>query len=216
MIARRVDGRHMRLSNGRRNRAVGRYASVKNGWSPPWESRFELKDMYRAEVDTAVLSYASQPETLSWRSGSKTRRYTPDRVDYLADGSRRIVEVKNVYDADRDPDYALKLEEVADIYKALGTQFEIRDRALIEEEPSFSVIEEIQAYRRTVVTQSDVDETRRILGDGPQSFGSLVSGLHSPTPRAVIFAMTVRRIVAIDLAGGLGPDAPVAMVPEFA
>lgn len=214
MISRRVDGRHMRLSNGRRNRAVGRYASIKNGWSPPWESRFELKDMYRAEVDGTVLSYTTQPETLCWQSGSKSRRYTPDRIDYLADGSRRVIEIKGSYEAERDPDYAEKLAEVADVYNALGVQFQLRDRHLIEEEPTFSAVEEIQAYRRTVVTTTDVDEARRILNDGEQPLGSLLSNLSSPTPRAVVFAMVVRRIVHINLTHGLRQDAVVAMLLE--
>lgn len=214
MIVRRIDGRHMRLSNGRRNRAVGRYASIKNGWSPPWESRGELKDMYRAEVDGAVLSYVTQPETLYWQSGSKSRRYTPDRADHLANGSRRIVEIKGDYDADRDPDYSEKLEEVTGIYTALGVKFEIRDRNLIEQEPSFSAVEEVQAYRRTVVTQKDVDETRRILGPGTRPFGSLLAGLSSATPRAVVFAMAVRRIVEIDLGQGLQPNASVALLSD--
>src|SRR5260221_3606279 len=170
-IARRSDGRHIRLTNGRRNRAVGRYASIKMGATIPWESRLELHDLYRAEVDPTILSYAVQPETLHWEFAGKRQLYTPDRLDLMADGNARIVEIKNRFDPNQNAEYTEKLNQAAQIYAVLGRSFELRERSQISIEPDFSAIEEIQAYRRSVVTVRDVQLIRTALGNGALPLG---------------------------------------------
>lgn len=211
-IARRSDGRHIRLTNGRRHRAVGRYASIKMGSTIPWESRLELHDLYRAEVDPAIVSYAVQPETLQWEYVGKRHRYTPDRLDLMFDGSTRVVEIKDRFDPCQDAEYTDKLDQAAHIYAALGRAFEVRERSQINVEPDFSAIEEIQAYRRSVVTVADVKLIRTLLRNGRLYLRDVLEGLERPNPRPVLFAMMVRRIVAIDLAQGLRGDATVSLV----
>jgi len=211
-VVRMPDGRHVRLTNGRRNRAVGRYASIKMGATMPWESRLELCDLYRAEVDPQVISYSVQPETLHWRSRGKSYRYTPDRLDHLAGGGKRIVEVKDVYDEAADPEYGVKLSEASRIYGALGVAFEIHERASIRMEPSFSAVEEVQAYRRTVVTTADIAEMQRLLQKNSLSLADLLLAMSPNHPRARLFALMTRRIVKIDIARGLHPMATVSLV----
>lgn len=210
-VRRRCDGRHVRLSNGRRTRAVGRYASVKVGASVPWESRLELQDMYRTEVDTEVVSYTAQPHTLTWRFEGEFQSYTPDRLERLASGATRIVEVKDIFEPADNPDYSRKLSRAELIYRQIGYSFALRQRHTIVAEPEFSAVEEVQAYRRTRVTLDQLDRVRRSLRDGELPLAEVLSAVASSQPRAVLFAMMVHRIVSIDLFDGLHDGALVTL-----
>lgn len=211
-VRRRQDGRSVRLGNGRRSRAVGRYFSIKNGGGQPWESRPELFDLYHAEVDGSVVSFRTQPETLAWRCDGGAWRYTPDRIDVLEDGSHRVVEIKDEYDAERDPAYAAKLDQAREIYGLLGRAFSLRTRADILAEPLFSAVEEAQAYRRAVVTTEQALHVRDRLSQGPLPFGILMRSLPGGHPRESIMAMAVRRIIRLDYAEGLSPQTPVHLI----
>jgi hypothetical protein len=208
-VWRRQDGRAIRGTNGRRTRAVGRYYSIKTGESHWWESRPELLDMYHAEVSDWVVSYLTQPETLVWRSDGQRRRYTPDRVDWLSDGSRCLTEVKDTYDESRDPDYSDKLKTATEIYAHLGLPLVMRDRATITAEPLFSAVEEVQAYRCAVVTTYQACSVQEILASGPTRLADLAKLLPPPHPRQSILAMAVRRILRLDITHGLSDETPV-------
>lgn len=211
-VVRRQGGGHVRISNGRRARAMGRYFSVKMGNSLPWESRLELRDLYRCEVDPKITSYAVQPETMHWRWAGKARRYTPDRIDLIAGGQRRIVEVKDTFDPEKDTDYTQKLEQASQIYAALGISFEIRDGSSILDEPSFSAIEEIQAYRRTAITPADITTVHRELQSESKPLHDILSSMGGAHSKATLFAMAVRRIVDIDVTNGLHDGAAVSLL----
>ncbi len=211
-VRRRQDGRNVRLGNGRRSRTVGRYFSIKNGGGQPWESRPELFDLYHAEVDGAVVSFRTQPETLAWRCEGRAWQYTPDRIDVLEDGSHRVVEIKDEYDAERDPTYATKLDQAREIYGLLGRTFTLRASADILAEPVFSAVEEAQAYRRAVVTTQQAVHVRERLEKGPVPFIDLMESLPGVHPRESIIAMGVRRIIRLDYSAGLTPETPVRLI----
>src|SRR5215469_9683073 len=118
-------------------RAVGRYASLKNGRGQFWESRNELHAFYGAEVSTHVLKYRAQPHTLEMAIAGKKRSYTPDRMDHLTGGRIEIVEIKDVYKPEKDPDYHTKLEMARVVYDHLGWSFRITTRKEIEAQPKF-------------------------------------------------------------------------------
>ena len=213
-MVRRTDGRHVRLSNGRRNRAVGRYASVKMGGTVPWESRLELHDLYRAEVDPNITSFFVQPETLHWQNEGRAKTYTPDRLDYMANGSVRVVEVKDVYDPADDPEYTQKLAEAEKIYAVIGRNFVLRDSAVVRAQPDFAAVEEVQAFRRAVVTIQDLDRVGEVLANGWRPLGEVLAAIGRQRPRATLFAMMVRRFVNIDLTRGLPDSANVSLFPD--
>jgi hypothetical protein len=214
-VTTRRDGKPVRvIANGRRNSVVGRNYSVKTGGSHPWESRNELHDLWRAEVSTHVVEYRVQPHVLKFEIGGQRFRYTPDREDFLADNSTKIVEVKDVFEERDDPHYTMKLAHAETIYSALGWQFEIVQGAALRTTAEFATVEHIHAYRRTVVTTEDVFAVHDLFErvDAPV-LSQLVSVLpFSANSLHVVCAMIVRRIVAIDLAVGLSPDAPVSLV----
>jgi hypothetical protein len=180
-----------------------------------WESRNELHALWRSEVDTDVVSYREQPHTMDMVLDGKLRRYTPDREDVLADGRIEIVEVKDTFEATKDPDYARKLAFAEDIYSGLpGWSFRIQDRAEIEASPSFATVENIQTHKRISFTLADVAMVRRAYSDAPtRTLGELRAlFVNEVTGQAVLAAMMVARIVRIDLCTPMTGDSVVALV----
>jgi hypothetical protein len=214
-IIERADGGPMRTAaNVSQKRAVGRYASQKNGRGQFWESRNELHGFYTAEVNPKIVQYRAQPHTLEMAIGSKICRYTPDREDIYSDRAAEIVEIKNDYDAKTDPDYHHKLEVAEAIYRSRGKTFRIIERAEIEAQPKFQAVECIQSLRRTVVTQHDEDRVRNRLASAtalPMAeirslWGSPVLGF------AKMCALMVRRIIEIELNAALSDSTPVRLM----
>lgn len=215
-ITEREDGGPMRPVGRRRGvRPGGLYASHKNGRMVGWESRAERDAFYCSEVDTRVVAYRSQPHTIEALIEGRVRRYTPDIEERLSDGTIRIVEVKEEFEAKRDEDYALKLAFFGDVYRALGWSFQIVERATFGEGPKFRAVSKVQSHRRTGFDASDLARVRMAiagegggctLGDLTDLFRNSVVGV------AVVSAMMVGRYVEIDLANDLVPTARVAVV----
>jgi hypothetical protein len=208
----REDARPIRpVTTGRQRKPVGAYYSLKLGRSVPWESRNELHAIYMAEVSTDVVSYRVQPHRVELFIRGIRHLYTPDREDTLPGGGKLIVEIKEDFKAARDPHYTEKLEYARVFYGALGLGFLILNRAEIEAQPRFKVLELIQSFRRTVVTTQDIlvihdlFRTREALplSEVTRTFENEMLGF------AKLSAMMVRRIVAIDLTQPLRPTSLV-------
>lgn len=208
----REDGGPVRpIATGRRRRPVGCYYSFKCGQAFPWESRTELLGIYHAEVRFDVVDYRVQPHTLEMFHEGRKLRYTPDLEHRLSDGRTEIVEIKGEFDALADPNYTAKLGIARDVYAAAGQSFRVVDRKELEAQPRFKAIEEIQNYRRTAITPTDMFVVSNIfkgkggvtLGDMKGIYGNPIVGM------AKTYAMMVRRIVEIDITGGLNDDSPL-------
>jgi hypothetical protein len=192
-------------------KAVGRYASQKNGRGQFWESRPELYGFYWVEVSTEVVRYRAQPHTLEMAIKHKARRYTPDRMDYLTGGRAEIIEVKDAYKAEKDPDYHAKLETARIVYANQGWSFRITTRDEIEAQPNFEAAKYIQSLRRTVVTPREedlvLDDLARrgvaTVGDLRVLFGSPVVGFGK------LCALMVKRTIKISFENGLSNKTPV-------
>jgi hypothetical protein len=189
---------------------VGLYFSVKNGRHMPFESSLELQDLWRAEVDTAVVRSFVQPLTLQLACDGERWRYTPDRQDVLAYGAERLVEVKDDDWARSDPQLAARLEQAGRELECVGTPLHIHTRREIQAEPRLSAIAEVQRHRRTAVSAAEqvrvedqLDRREVTLGELQRCIGG---GVHAS---AVLCALMVRRAIAIDLAAGLHEDALV-------
>ena len=210
-LALRADGGPVRLRrNGRQPRAVGLYFSVKSGRHLPYESKLELHDLWRAEVDSAVVRSWPQPFILHLVRGGELTRYTPDRMDELADGSRLVVEVK---DRLAPTGEQTRYDDVAALLAARGLRFELRQRAAIQAQPTLDGVEAVQRHRRTQLDVGDAACLRRRLQNGPMLLGVLAAGVRTgPAGWAMVCAAAVRRLVRIDLADGLHADAAVELV----
>ena len=202
----RVDGGPMRTAaDVSQKRSVGRYASKKNGRGQFHESQNELHAFYDAEVNTDVVRYRAQPHKLEFIIDGKRRFYTPDREDTLSNRRTEIIEVKDHYEAEKDPDYHTKLEIAGTIYAGLGWSFRVTERAEIEAQPRYKAIELIQSLRRTVVTQLDEDcVQRRLAGDETLPLVGNSGLWDSPVLGfAKMCALMVKRTISIDIDHGL-------------
>jgi hypothetical protein len=211
----RVDGGPMRTaSDVSQKRAVGRYASQKNGRGQFWESRNELHAFYGAEISTDVVKYRAQPHTLEVPLNGKMRRYTPDRMDYLSAGRVEIVEVKDAYKPEKDPDYHAKLEMARHVYAHIGWSFRITERDEIEAQPKFEATKYIQSFRRTVVTPGDEDRALEFLSErGHVTLAELRALWPNPALGfAKMCALMVKRTISIAFEDGLSDDTPVNLV----
>ena len=207
----RADRGPVRLRrNGRQPKAVGLYFSVKSGRHLPYESTLELHDLWRAEVDSSVVRSLPQPFTLHLVRAGVLTRYTPDRMDEMADGSRLVVEVK---DRLAPTGEQTRYDDVAALLAARGLVFELRQRSQIQAQPTLDGVEAVQRHRRTQLDAAAAAYLRRRLQSGPAPLGELAAGAHGgPAGWALVCAAAVRRLVRIDLANGLQPDAAVELV----
>lgn len=214
-IGLRPDNRPVRLiANGRRHKPVGAYFSVKSGRQLPWESRNELHDFWRAEVNPEIVESWAQPHVLKIVTKGQTFRYTPDRMDRLSSGQIQIVEIKDVFESDRDPLYAYKLRLARAVYETNAWSFRIIEKAEIEAEPAFSAVNAIQTYRCTNISAADVLAVRHLFADSETlSVHTVQSVLRSgPAGLATVCALIVHRVLACDLHRGFNAETPVQLV----
>lgn len=213
-VYRRRDGSPMRSVGRRRGlRPGGLYSSTKMGRLVGYESDNEKFDFYRAEIAPHIVDYREQPHTIEGVIDGKLRRYTPDREDRLADGCIEIVEVKDAFEADSDPEYALKLDYFAEVYQRLGWTFRLTTRDEITDPNTFEAVETIQRYRRASFTAAEIAEVRHRfaireecrLGDLLQIFSADLVGL----PK--LCAMMVARILVLDIGSRLEPASVVKL-----
>lgn len=214
-ISQRRDDGPMRPVGRRRGiRPGGLYYSQKIGRLVAYESDNEKCDFYRAEVSTDVISYREQPHTIEGVIDGKVRRYTPDREDQLANGRIRIVEVKDEFEADKDPSYSAKLDYFSEVYDRLGWSFRLTTREEIKNPTTFETVENVQRFRRASYTNGEIAAVRRMLGQrGQCQLGELLA-LFSPEPVALakLCAMMVGRIVILDISSRLEATSIVRMV----
>lgn len=213
-LSARVDGRPIRrIIAGRQTKPVGFYYSEKCGRFMPYESFNELNALYIAEADFNVVSYRVQPHAI-WLAGVEDRdpTYFPDREDILFSGVRRIVEIKK--HKKFTPEYRAKITRAQLHYEHHDLQFEVLDRDDIERQPRFGSAEKLQAYKRTAITDADLRKLRELFhgresicfGDARDVLGGRCLGF------AKLGAMIVRRLVGIDLDGGIDDDTALLRV----
>ena len=213
-IRQRRDAGPMRPVGRRRGlRPGGLYYTAKMGRLVGYESENEKYDFYRAEIAPHVVGYREQPHTVEAVIDGKLRRYTPDREDRFADGRIEIVEVKDDFEADGDPEYGLKLDYFGEVYERLGWTFRLTTRTEIKDPTTFQAVETIQRYRRASFTAAEVAEVRQKLGkEGECRLGDLLSLFTSELvglPK--LCAMMVGRILVLDIRSRLEPTSIVKL-----
>lgn len=207
-VYQRHDAGPMRPVGRRRGlRPGGLYYSQKMGRLVGYESENEKCDFYRSEIAPDVVGYREQPHTIEAVIAGKVRRYTPDREDTFADGRIEIVEVKDEFEADKDPDYNSKLSYFAEVYERLGWSFRLTTRNEIKDPASFETVETVQRYRRASFTAAEIADVRRTFDQRGECclaellaiFASELTGL----PK--LCAMMVGRIVVLNIHSKLEP-----------
>lgn len=205
----------MRAVGRRRGiRPGGLYYSQKMGRLIGYESENEKCDFYRSEIATDLVGYREQPHTIEAVIRGNLRRYTPDREDRFANGRIEIVEVKDEFEADRDPDYNAKLDYFAEVYERLGWSFRLTTRNEIKDPATFETVEVVQRYRRASFTAGEIADVRLRLSqygecrlkDLMPIFSAELTGL------AKLCAMMVGRIIVLDVHSKLQPASIVKLI----
>lgn len=212
VISHRGNWRPTRLIlNGRRKAASGAFASMKAGRSLPWESRNELTGMEFAEVDSRVIQFHAQPMTICWRRAETMYSYTPDRLEMLAGGRMRVLEVKSRSSAPQNPDYALKLADAGEILRAYGAEFEIESGEDLRASATYSVVRRVLYHRRTRVDADDLRNFSVACGAAQScTLGEFVRCYDDPARgRAILSSLIVRGHVAFDLDAPFDDNAPL-------
>lgn len=214
-VCQRHDGGPMRPVGRRRGlRPGGLYYSQKMGRLVGYESDNEKCDFYRSEIAPNVVCYREQPHTIEGVIVGKVRRYTPDREDRYANGHIEIVEVKDEFEEDKDPDYSAKLTYFAEVYERLGWSFRLTTRDEIKDPATFEAVETVQRYRRASFTSGEVaDVQRRFSEDGSCRLAELLPIFPSEVVGlAKLCAMMVGRILLLDLHSHLEPTSLVKLI----
>ncbi|MAY29565.1 MAG: hypothetical protein CL627_10150 [Aurantimonas sp.] len=127
---RMLDGRHRRS-------CTGSVPTPKGGGLVPFESLLEGDLILRAASDPDVVAVRAQPETFRWLDGvsGRRRRYTPDLLVTLRDGSKVYREVKPYALLVRDPELRGRRRRIEAECLARGAKFEIWTEYEIRETP---------------------------------------------------------------------------------
>jgi len=116
---------------------TGRKRGSVSGFVPvPWpkaaglvafESQHEEQLIYVMRDDPAVVRLWGQPETFKWRDAvsGKARKYTPDFLVELADGTRAYREVKPFGKLLREPDFKGRRIAIEEHCRERGASFEV-------------------------------------------------------------------------------------------
>lgn len=213
-VYQRHDGGSMRPVGRRRGlRPGGLYYSQKMGRLVGYESDNEKCDFYRSEIAPDVVDYREQPHTIEGIIDGKARRYTPDREDRFADGRIEIVEVKDEFEANKDPDYYAKLTYFAEVYERLDWSFRLTTRDEIKDPATFGTVEAVQRYRRASFTAVEIADVRRRVSRNGQCTIAELAPIFSSEIVALskLCAMMVARIIVLDIHSNLEPASIVKL-----
>ncbi len=203
-----------RVVTGRKRRSIARAVwSRKMQQEVPSESLLEADLIAVMEADPRVDGFWSQPETFHWRQQGRMRRYTPDFLVLLADGSRVYREVKPGRILDRDPSLGGRRPSIETECTRRGALFEIWTERDIRREPRYGNAREIQrrAGPWTARTEAALAALRQVLADRqPETIGALLlqAGL-GPVDLEAVLALAAHGQIRIEVEGALGPSTPV-------
>ncbi len=161
---RMLDGRHRRS-------CTGTVPTPKGGGLVPFESLLEGDLIMWAAEDPDVVEIRAQPETFRWVDSAtgRRRRYTPDLLVTLRDGSNVYREVKPHAVLVRDPGLKGRRRQIEAECRARGAGFEVWTEREIRQAPA----------GRMRLRPATLDEARLHAGAhaDPSASGSLLSDM---------------------------------------
>lgn len=120
----------------------GKFPSRKNGRVVHHEGMLELDAIYLFEASPHIALYGEQPERVFYPDGARLRRYTPDFVLTLVDGTQAWVEVKpSRYLLDAEISH--KLDCIAIQMQRNGMAFCILTESTLRHDPRQTIVRTI-------------------------------------------------------------------------
>jgi TnsA-like endonuclease N terminal len=196
-----------KIVNGRRKRPTGRIFSHKANRHLHYESQAERTGILFGEFRSDVISMATQPVQLSWRTEGTKHRYTPDRLEFC-DDQDCIVEVK-ASPTDVDEADIARWQHASKAFAALGWRFRVEFADGLKRSLCYPAVREVNYYSNTPVSDYEVDRVERLFSS-PRAcleLRQLESILGSPNDtKAKVCALIVRRVLAMLPLSELGPE----------
>lgn len=201
---------------GRKHIVSGRYASRKARRALPYEGMNEPAFFMHSEVDTNVVDYRAQPFRFEFLADGVLRRYIPDCVRLLADGSVEVVEVKFDHRMLEHPKIAAQLSAARRVCEHLGWSFRVVTSAdLRRPKTQYDNIVQIQQRRMVKFDASDTYVACDYIqaAGGEVELGGLAEALGDKrVGLAIAQAMMVSRLIKIDLRAPLSAASSVTLV----
>jgi hypothetical protein len=209
------------IITGGKLRATGRFFSVKNGRSMPWEAeREEPLAFASAEVETNCLAWIGQPCRIEIPFGSAWLWYFPDlaRRDRVENRwITRVIELKRdkKIEVENNPDYEEKLGLAKDLLGKVRATFEILENADLGTPVYRRNVLSIVLDKNTKVEASDIARARDVAASscGHAAYGELCEALGGfIIGKKKVHAMMVRRILRIPLDREITVSSAVSLV----
>ena len=197
---------------------TGEFQSRKCGRTCAWESdEVERPGMMEAEVLTEVKWWLAQPFRCEIQDGARTLIYIPDQVRRVLEGDVwRVVVIeykRHLSEAEKDPEYARKLDAFREICSGLRWKFDIRTKADLGTPTYRRNVAMIASDRRTHLGNRDIDAVREIASGGAFAYGAACERLGGYVAgKKKLHAMMVCRIVSIPLNRTILRGTPVTLV----
>lgn len=192
----------------------------------PCEAAHEEMLVYISEADVNVVHYLTQPHRLEMYPSRTSGKvvYFPDMRRQMADGAIEIIETKKSRtEVDRKPEYKQKLEWATECYARLGWQF----RVLTAEDdldvrPLLPNAKMIALDNKTAWRIEDLLRLRAAYErvGNTLSYGAAIAAMVSADrdeidAKAMLHAMTVQRLVGIDITRRIDADSPVRLMEQL-
>jgi hypothetical protein len=155
----------------------GRYWSATNGGLVEYESYLESKWMTLLDFDPQVVAFAGQPLRFDGVDTDGVWAHTPDIFARLADGTGRLVDVKNPEHLNR-PDVLTQARRSAEVSAALGWDYQM----VGDVDPQrWANVSWMAGFRRPLHAGADLIPRLLALAQRPVSIGELLSFMPHPS-----------------------------------
>lgn len=214
----REDGEPIRtIFNGRRNRPVGLYPSIKSGRMIARESHLERLAIRWLETDYSVESYLDQPHTLYFSFNGKKTHYTPDYQITRSNASISYLEVKYFTDLRTMPQLEReRLKLARTLYRSVSRNLEFFTDRRLRIHPMWATNAELIEQSRRLTFGTDalaaLIEHLEARREYTSTLGACAAAIGDPDfGEARVLALALRRIVRLALDEPLDSDAQVTL-----
>lgn len=186
------------------HRVIGRFPSLKNAESVPWESQLERDYCFYLEVDPEVVRYRSQPLQIQLASHGTILRYTPD---FLVE-RRALSELVEIKPSARVGELKHRFSSIAIACRELGFTFRVVTDTDIRVSPVLENLKLLFRYARSFGREESLDSARPVLTGIRE--GRLEDYLKAAEtegiPRGVIYSAMHYGLLLFDLRIPIAPD----------
>jgi hypothetical protein len=173
---------------------TSRVSSYKLGRVVECESHHETRFVYRADQDSAIISFTEQPVRLRYPVEGVLRTHFPDFLVRLKDRVE-FVEVKSARDA-ASPEISARTAILIETLAPGGFGYRIATHEELARQPSLDNVILLRRYWMQPVSDEDAAQVMDAVGNGGATVPSLQA---SGIPPDALLSLASRNIIQFDL-----------------